>query len=455
VSSSPSLGSFVETAYRRAISPAPVPVARDSVEHADDQALRRLLPSRLDVAGLASGSVAELAAATNRYLIASGLRPRTWRLSAERIAASYAGDQLLRRDGEGVPSFAELSGFFRSSDGWVRTHANYPHHRDALCAAFGLGPQAGPSELAHALATRPGHEVEAAAWSHDALAVRVRDAAEWRPSPAPLLSEERGHDAGGRSLRPAVDATLPLAGIRVLDLTRVIAGPVATRALALLGADVLRIDPPQLAELPTIHLDSGQGKRSALVDAKTPGGAATLAELLRGAHVLVTGYRPGSFESMGVALPPGLIHATVDAWGAAPGLAGRRGFDSLVQAATGISLIEADQAAAPAGPPGVLPVQALDHSSGYLLAAAIVDSLASKVERSEGRRVSISLASVAELLLAAGRFDPVTERDPYPDDVVVTHGGISTARPALVEFADYPAPAHPIGGDSPVWNAAG
>lgn len=445
---------FVGAAYRRAMLPEPAPSAHDHVEPADEGALRRLLPSRLDVAGLASGSVAELAAATNRYLIASGLSPRGWRLSPERIAASYAGDQLLRQNGERVPSFAELSGFFRTSDGWVRTHANYPHHRDALGAAFGLPPHAGRSELADALATRVSRDVEAAAWSHDALAVRVRNAAEWTTSLNPLLTQAWA-DADNVCLpRPAVDATLPLAGIRVLDLTRVIAGPVATRALALLGADVLRIDPPGLAELPTLQLDSGQAKRSALVDAKTPGGAAVLAELLRGAHVLVTGYRPGSLERLGLQLPAGLIHGTVDAWGAAPGLIGRRGFDSLVQATTGISMIEAGPDGAVAEPPGVLPVQALDHSSGYLLAAAIVDSLASRVERAQARRVSISLASVAELLLSAGRFQPIAERDPYPDDVVVTHGGISTARPALSEFADYAAPAHPIGSDSPTWIAA-
>src|SRR5690606_9521116 len=94
---------------------------------------------------------------------------------------------------------------------------------------------------------------------------------------------------------------LPLDGIRVLDLTRVIAGPVATRDLAFAGADVLRIDDPRLPEIGWQHLDTGQGKRSATLDLRSPAGAADLRELLAAADVVVTGYRPGSLDRYGLA----------------------------------------------------------------------------------------------------------------------------------------------------------
>jgi crotonobetainyl-CoA:carnitine CoA-transferase CaiB-like acyl-CoA transferase len=123
----------------------------------------------------------------------------------------------------------------------------------------------------------------------------------------------------------------------VLDLTRVIAGPVGTRALAQLGADVLRVDPPVPAEIRWQHLDSGQGKRTALLDLRDSADRKRAQELLDAADVLVTGYRPGAIEALGLRLPGGVVHARVNAWGDDGPWAGRRGFDSIVQAACGIA----------------------------------------------------------------------------------------------------------------------
>ena len=88
--------------------------------------------------------------------------------------------------------------------------------------------------------------------------------------------------------------------MRVLDLTRVIAGPVATRTLGLLGADVLRIDPPLPAESDDAHADTGFGKRSALLDLADAGDRALFEGLLAEADVVVTGYRPGALERYGL-----------------------------------------------------------------------------------------------------------------------------------------------------------
>ncbi|MEP6597970.1 MAG: CoA transferase, partial [Actinomycetota bacterium] len=211
----------------------------------------------------------------------------------------------------------------------------------------------------------------------------------------------RGSDVARRRL-PALPAgpVLPAHGIRVLDLTRVIAGPVAGRVLALLGADVLRVDSPALPEIAAQHLDTGLGKRSTLLDLGDAFDRGAFDALLAGADVLITGYRPGALDRMGLsdqevhARCPGLVTASLSAWGDVGPWRERRGFDSLVQAATGIARIEAGGTREPSA----LPAQALDHATGYLLAAAVLRGLSAE----RGTRISASLARTAQWLIAAG-----------------------------------------------------
>ncbi|MFC7022671.1 CoA transferase [Promicromonospora thailandica] len=243
----------------------------------------------------------------------------------------------------------------------------------------------------------------------------------------------------------------------MLDLTRVVAGPVATRTLALLGADVLRVDPPDPAEIAWQHLDTGQGKRSTVLDLRTAPGLRTARELLDAADALVTGYRPGAVEALGLRAPSGVVTGRVSAWGDAGPWAGRRGFDSIVQAACGIALLEGHD-----GAPGALPAQALDHASGYLLAAGLVDALTLRdggpgaTGDGRGRDVSVSLARTATWLLDLPGRDPVhppaaAPSGSGPDPRTVTHDRVTTARPALPGYDDYPHPARPWGEDVPVW----
>jgi crotonobetainyl-CoA:carnitine CoA-transferase CaiB-like acyl-CoA transferase len=396
----------------------------------------------------------------------------------ERVAAAFASDRLLRVDGLPVDGFAPLSGFFRTSDGWVRTHANYPHHRARLLALLDL--PATPDRavtrdtVVTALAGRSAQEVEDRAADAGAIAVRVRAEEEWRRSApgraaasGPPVRTATRDDAAPP--HPLARGPRPLAGLRVLDLTRVIAGPVATRTLALLGADVLRIDPPSLPEIEVQHLDTGQGKRSALLDLATRDGRARAQELLDRADVLVTGYRPGAVEAFGLRLPAGAAHARVTAWGDDGPWAGRRGFDSIVQAVSGIALVEGTRDVAAGGPstaaPGALPAQALDHATGYLLAAAVVDALADRAADGRGRDVDGALARTGHALLAAPGRDPAhdTPRTPGPRCVVEHPARLdgrevvaATTRPALDRLVgapvdDYPAPARPWGADEPRW----
>jgi crotonobetainyl-CoA:carnitine CoA-transferase CaiB-like acyl-CoA transferase len=230
-------------------------------------------------------------------------------------------------------------------------------------------------------------------------------------------------------------AELPAERIRVLDLTRVIAGPVGTRTLALMGADVLRVDSPRLPELPAQHWDTGPGKRSTVLDLRHRADYATFTDLLASAHAVVTGYRPGSLDRYGldpaslVERAPGLVVATISAWGSTGPWVSRRGFDSLVQAATGIAIVEADGDPTP----GALPAQALDHGTGYLLAAAVLRGLSERITRGGGWHAELSLAQTAAWLLrqqcpaepAAAALDPT----PRLRDVSTSAGPLRYALP--------------------------
>jgi crotonobetainyl-CoA:carnitine CoA-transferase CaiB-like acyl-CoA transferase len=283
------------------------------------------------------------------------------------------------------------------------------------------------------------------------VAAAVRTGAEWAAHPhgrrvgtEPLLAVAGRGAAPAQALAPETGS--PLAGVRVLDLTRVIAGPVATRTLALWGAEVLRIDPPGLPEIEWQHLDGGAGKRTALLDLRTD--FDRFAALATRADVLVHGYRPAALAALGldrvIDARPSLVVASLSAWGVAGPWSGRRGFDSIVQAASGIATIESPDGERP----GALPAQALDHSAGYLLAGAVAALLGRRARSGGGWSVSTSLARVADELLRADRsVQPVSGA--Y-EPTTVTHDGLTYARPAL-HADDFRSPPRPWGRDEPSW----
>ncbi len=271
------------------------------------------------------------------------------------------------------------------------------------------------------------------------MAAAVRSEAQWTAHPQgvavrnlPLLQlrhvESGGTRAAGRH---------QLQGLRVLDLTRVIAGPVGICTLASYGADVLRVDSPRLPEDPAALLDTGPGKRHVQLDLTQPRDRAQFEELLTAADVLVQGHRPGALAAHGLSSEalaerrPGLVVVTLSAWGQDGPWAGRRGFDSIVQAACGI----ADAARQPDGTPGVLPAQALDHGAGHLIAATVMRALTRTRELGGTWHGELSLAQLANWLLDAGRTSadataPMSsDPSPYLVDLPSPTGTITLVRP--------------------------
>ncbi|MFB7251788.1 CoA transferase [Microbacterium sp. NPDC056234] len=362
------------------------------------------LPSRLAVDALARASVLAVCAAARHPSVDAA------HLDLHRIAAAYRSDRQLTIDGRSPDVWSPLSGFWRSSDGWVRTHANYPHHARALRRALHLSDDAEADALASALSERSTVDAVTRVTEAGGLAVPVLEedpAADLALREHPLVVSEPTGQAAVRRLAPEPG----LAGVRVLDLTRVIAGPVCTRTLALLGADVLRVDPPGIPEPGWQHLDTGHAKRSTILHAAS----ARFEELLSAADVIVLGYRPSALDRLGLSRAalaerhPDLIVAQLSAWGLDH--PERRGFDSLVQAESGIALIESPDGERP----GALPAQALDHSAGYLLAAAICDAFHDRRTTGVIRTVRTSLRRVAAELLGMPRTadpEPAAPLDP-------------------------------------------
>ncbi|TQM14333.1 CoA transferase [Pseudonocardia kunmingensis] len=366
------------------------------------------------------------------------------------LAVALRSERHVRLGGRSVGSpFDPLSAFHRTADGWLRLHANYPWHRAAALHVLGCTEAEAPA----AIAERGAVALETALHAAGGIGAAVRTEREWRAAsgPPPPLVERRvlGPSAPRAPRRP-----------RVLDLTRVIAGPVATRTLAAHGADVLRLDPPDRPEIPLQAYDTLPGKRSALLDLAAHG--PRLEELLAGADVVVTGYRPGALDRFGLAPEalaqrhPGLVVVTLSAWGHRGPWAGRRGFDSIVQAACGIADAEGS-----GGVPGALPAQLLDHATGYLAAAGALLALDAQRRTGGTHHVRLALAGTAAWLQALPRTEPadVPDVDPAPHLVALAapDGRLTLAvLPGTVDGRPltWPAPAPSYGTAEPGWAGA-
>ncbi|GAA3661570.1 CoA transferase [Microbacterium marinilacus] len=379
------------------------------------------LPSVFPVTELATASVAAAGLAVADLVAAMGQPPP--RVEVDRRLASFWFGSSIRPQGwELPPAWDAIAGDYLAADGWIRLHINAVAHRRAALAVLGVA--ADRERVAAAVSTWPADELEAAVVAAGGCAAAMRSAERWEASePGRSVAGEpliRWADGGPGDAAPLADCARPLAGVRVMDLTRVLAGPVATRFLAQLGADVLRIDPPWWDE-PGLVPDVMLGKRSARLDLREARDRERLLDQLAGADVLVHGYRPGALDGLGLdrdvrqRVRPGLIEVSLDAYGWTGPWAGRRGFDSLVQMSTGIA--EAGMRLLDRDRPTPLPVQALDHATGYLMAHAAVRALAVRLRTGRGSSAALSLARTARLLTADGprpageSLRPEDERD--------------------------------------------
>lgn len=425
------------------------------------------LPSVFAVTDLAAASIAAGALAVAELAGLSGARPPSVRV--DRRLASFWFAVSLRPEGWSLPpAWDPIAGDYPAADGWIRLHTNAPRHRAAALAVLGVA--ADTAAVRSAVGRWAADDLETAIVAQGGCAATMRSRAAWAEhlqgravAGEPLVWQERAETAP--STGRVVAAARPLAGLRVLDLTRILAGPVATRFLAGFGADVLRIDPPGWDE-PTIAPEVTLGKRCARLDLRDPGDRNRLLDLLAGADVIVHGYRPDALDKLGLGaevrrrVRPGLVDVSLDAYGWTGAWAGRRGFDSLVQMSTGIA--EEGMRRGRKEKPTPLPVQALDHATGYIMAAAAVRGLCERWRTGAGSMVRVSLARTAALLTSVPPPDspePLLKPDTGDVDERVEKTPWGPARrlrpPVTVEGAAmrWERPASALGSSPPAWDA--
>lgn len=415
-------------------------------------------PSAFSVSDLAAMSIgaacAELAA----------LAKRDTPVTINRRLASLWFTLTVQPQGwELPPVWDDLAGNYRTADGFIRLHTNAPHHKAAALRALDVPRDRAAVERVIAELSADALERDVVAQS--GCAAQMMSLAQWRAHPQgravaaePLVTWTR--QAGGRLKVLSDSEGRPLAGVRVLDLTRVLAGPVCTRTLAGFGADVLRIDPPGWGEA-LVETEVTPGKRLATLDLKTTAGRDVFLGLLKNADVLVHGYRKGALDALGLgedvrrALNPGLIDVALNAYGWTGPWADRRGFDSLVQMSSGI----AHQGMAWAGTDGPtpLPVQALDFATGYLMAAAVLRALRVRGQTGDVMSARLSLARTSALLASVpadndgAPFSPITVADLLPDIERTDWGPARRIRfPANVPMS-WSTPARRLHSDAPQW----
>ncbi len=421
-------------------------------------------------------------AAAQATIAAAGLAAAAiWRLrtgTAQRVAVDmrhaateFRSERHLRLDGAAPPDpWDSIAGLYRTADGWVRLHTNFAHHRDGILAL--LGCDNSREAVAAALSRRAAVAFESEATAAGMCVAALRSFAEWDAHPhaaalrgRPPVTVERIGPAAPVAF--AANPTRPLSGVRVLDLTRVIAGPVGARTLAAHGAEVLHITSPHLPNIATLVADTGRGKRTAQLDLRNLPGQRRLHDLAAGADVFLQSYRLGALAAHGfganalAALHPGIVVASLDAYGETGPWAGKRGFDSLVQTATGFNAAEAE--AAGEATPKVMPAQALDHASGFLLALGICAALHRRATEGGSWRVAVSLAGTGQWLRGLGRLpggfaapDPKqAEIADLREEMPSSFGRITAVRhAAILSATPVPAGLAPmrLDGGSPAWS---
>ena len=396
------------------------------------------LPSVYRVGALAQATIAASGLAAAEYHRLRTGRRQHVTVEMRRALASFRSERYLRIDDGPPPALRDpVMGFYATRDGrWIQLHTNFPHHLEGVLKVLGCANDR--AAVAEAIRGWDGATLDQTLADAGLCAALIRTPDEWAAldqakaiAGLPLFEIERIGDAPVEPPREA-GAERPLAGVRVLDLSRIIAGPVAGRALAQHGGEVLMVNGPHLPNIAPLVIDNGRGKRSAVIDLRDATGRETLNGLVSDADVFLQAYRPGALTARGFGpeelarVRPGIVYVSVCAYGHKGPWAARRGFDSLVQSASGIAFTERE--AAGWDEPKHLPCQALDHATGYLAAFGAMAALARRATEGGSWHVRVSLAQTGRWLQSFGLLpDGWKAPDVSIDDVRDCLGTVQSA----------------------------
>jgi len=380
-------------------------------------------------------------------------------------------DRFVHLDGEKISGWDPISGIYQSKNGrWLQLHCNYAHHRARTMEV--LGAEETRESFVTKVAEWDAFELETAVTEADSICGVVRSPEEWKAHPhssvvdaLPLFEIFK---IGEADPEPLPDGDRPLAGVRVVDVTRVIAGPMCGRTLAEHGADVFRITRPGFPCAKALVIDTGYGKFSGELDLVPEEGKAAMRRLISSADVFSQGYRPGTISDKGFSpkvlaeLRPGIICVSLSAYSHSGPWRHKRGFDSIVQCCTGL-LHEHSEGLD--GPPIHLPAQCLDYVTGYLGAFGAMEALRRRATEGGSWLVRVSLVQTAHWLRRLGAFGALENAcslpDPGLEDVIdltmetsSTFGKIRHLAPAIT-LSETPShwirPPVPLSSHKPVW----
>ena len=434
-----------------------------------------ILPTPFRIGETAAASLAAVGlAVSDLWELRTGRRQEV-KVDGRQATASLRSGKYLEMDG--TPVAAErtpVMGVYPARNGrWSYLHCNFPNHRDAALGV--LGVEEDREAVRRAVAQWDALELEEAIIAAQGAGGMVRSMAEWAEHPQsaavaslPLLEIEK---IGDSSPEPMPEGSRPLSGIRVLDLTRVLAGPTCARTLAEHGADVMKISGPHLPFSPSQELDTGHGKLSAHIDLRKSEEVETLRELVAQADVFSQGYRPGTLARRGLSpqdlakLRPGIVYVSLSAFGRVGPWAHRRGFDTVVQTVSGITHRQGELFPGAEPGPQFYPVSAIDYLTGYLMAFGATVALARRVREGGSWLVRASLAQTGRWLVDRGQAPEGELRDVAeeftPEEIArwstttnVPGGWLRHLAPAvqLSETTPYWArPTVPLGYHDPVW----
>ena len=436
-----------------------------------------VLPTPFRIGEAAAASLAAVGLAiSDLWELRTGRRQEI-AVDTRQATASLRSGKYMAMDGSAVDtSRHSLMGVYPAKNGrWSYLHCNFPNHRDAALGVLGVPED--QDAVREAVAKWDALELEEAIIAANGAGGMVRSMDEWAQHPQaaavaslPLLEIEKIGDSPPEALP---DGPRPLTGVRVLDLTRVLAGPTCARTLAEHGADVLKITGPHLPSSWSQELDTGHGKLSAHLDLREETDSETLQGLVRQADVFSQGYRPGTLSKRGLSpydlakLRPGIVYVSLSAFGRTGPWAQRRGFDTVVQTVSGITHRQGELFQGPEPGPQFYPVSAIDYLTGYLMAFGTLLALARRVTDGGSWLVRVSLAQTGKWLLDRGQVPEsdlqdvpsefsADEIDRWSTATNTPQGGLRHLSPVLQLSETEPGwarPAVPLGYHEPEWPA--
>jgi len=422
-----------------------------------------VLPSRFPVGEAAATALAACGVAATGLAGSHG----EVRVEVRRAAASLIGfalQSLDNHDHRVQRITTPLAALYRCADGrFVHLHGVFPHLAAGTRAVLGIteeNPTA--ATVARAVAGFDASPLEDALAEAGMCGAMVRTAAEWADHPQgraigafPRIEMERIGDAPPEPLPRGFD------GVRVLDLTRILAGPACGRTLASHGADVLLVSSPKLPTVEPFVIDTSPGKRSAFLDLDEPAGVERLTALVRDADVFTDGYRAGALERRGfgpralAALRPGIVAVSINCYGNHGPWEHRPGWEQLAQSVTGLA---AEQGSP--GAPALVPAAACDYTTGYLAALGVMAALWRRSREGGSWQVRVSLTQTAMWLQRLGATCDEQRASGLGDldELLVTSDsgfGRLTHLPPALDCAGAPArwhrPSVPLGTHLPGW----